>query len=226
MNIFVTGCAGMTGSKVCDILAADPENHIVGIDNFFNGRYENMKKYIGNRNFRFEQVDVRDYDDVQRIISGNKFDIILHLAAIVETKNFYDNIVDTYAVNVESSFNMLNLAKIFKVPFFAFASTSEAYGHAAELQETLSEDAQCVFDSPEISKRWSYSHGKLMIEHLANAMASDDFKTVCFRYANVYGAADSENSMHIIPYLVRCAIKNEIPKLKKMWEMSIENKPR
>lgn len=219
MNILVTGCAGMTGSKVCEILTSDSNNDVTGIDNFFNGRYENMKKYIGNKNFHFEKVDVRDYDAVQRIFESRQFDIVLHLAAIVETKNFYDNVVDTYAVNVEASFNLLDLAKICKVPFFAFASTSEAYGHAAELQETLSEDAQCIFDSPEISKRWSYSHGKLMIEHLANAMATDDFKTVCFRYANVYGAADSENSMHIIPYLVRCAIKNEIPKLGHRYDI-------
>lgn len=59
--IIVTGCAGDTGSYLCDLLLKDKNNFIIGVDNFFRGNMYNMSKYINNRRFMFLNGDIQNF---------------------------------------------------------------------------------------------------------------------------------------------------------------------
>ena len=39
----VTGAAGFIGSHICEELLKEPNNYVVGIDNFYSGKPENIE---------------------------------------------------------------------------------------------------------------------------------------------------------------------------------------
>lgn len=208
-NVLVSGCCGMTGSAVCDILVSKGY-HVVGFDNFFNGTLDNLKEDTLS-SMVFEEADLRDTSMMGYLVDKYAIDTIIHLGAIVETKHFYESIPEVYEVNVQGSINLAKIAIDLGVKNFLNASTSESYGHAAESGSTL-ETSQKIFDDTEVSPRWSYALGKLVVEHWLKAN-SDKINAISLRYANVYGSADNINSMHIIPYLVRCCLRDEVAKV-------------
>ena len=208
MRILVTGSAGMSGSKICELLVYKGHT-VVGIDNYFNGRYENMSRYYKNPRFKFYELDIRNTSGIQELMEAYKFDMVFHMAAVVETKHFYNSVELVYDVNVVASHTLCKMAKATGVRSFINASTSEAYGHSAE--EIVCEESPSRFDSSEVSTRWSYAHGKILGEHLTKSLEDENFKVISLRYANVYGSADSPESKHIIPYLVRCVKSGIVP---------------
>lgn len=208
-KILVTGCCGMTGSKVCEILV-DKGYDVYGIDNFFNGSLDNIKPEVLKR-MKFFKLDIRQISYIAQLIGCNEIDTIIHLAAIVETKHFYESIPEVYEVNTKASIELAKVAIELGVKTFMNASTSESYGHAAESGMTV-ENSQKIFDDTEVSARWSYALGKLVVEHWLKAH-KDKINVASLRYANVYGSADNINSKHLIPYLVKCCSHDEVAKV-------------
>ena len=49
-RIIITGGAGFLGSHLCERLLKEG-NHIICVDNFFTGSYENIKHLENNKNF-------------------------------------------------------------------------------------------------------------------------------------------------------------------------------
>lgn len=203
----------MTGTKVCEILINKGYN-VVGIDNFFNGTIDNIKHLLDH--MTFEEADLRDIATMGYLMEKHLIDTIIHLGAIVETKHFYESVPEVYEVNVHGSIELAKLAIDLGVKNFLNASTSESYGHAAESGETP-ETSQKIFDDTEISTRWSYALGKLVVEQWLKAN-KDKINVISLRYANVYGSQDSYDSKHIIPYLVRCALTGEKAKIGHRYQ--------
>ena len=85
MKSLVTGAAGFLGSHLCDELL-DRGYRVIGIDNFFRGKKENLPVH---KNFTFYEVDLVN-DDAYDIISDENPDILFHYAAINGTEYFYD----------------------------------------------------------------------------------------------------------------------------------------
>ena len=55
-KIIVTGAAGFIGSNLTDkLLGLGAE--VVGIDNLFNGRMENLEQAMKNKNFQFKNKE-------------------------------------------------------------------------------------------------------------------------------------------------------------------------
>lgn len=213
-NVLVSGCCGMTGSAVCDILVSKGY-HVVGFDNFFNGTLSNLNEDTLS-SMVFEEADLRDTSMMGYLVDKYGIDTIIHLGAIVETKHFYESIPEVYEVNVQGSINLAKIAIDLGVKNFFNASTSESYGHGAENGFTKETD-QKIFDDTEVSKRWSYALGKLVVEHWLQANR-DKLNVISARYANVYGSTDNINSMHIIPYLVRCCLRGETASVGHRYE--------
>ena len=96
--------------------------------------YEKINSYFsGNKSstpgsFRFHTCDILDYELLTKIFSQNKFDAVIHLAAMAgvprskEQPEFYSK------VNVEGTTNLLNLSVKNEVGRFVFGSTASVYG--------------------------------------------------------------------------------------------------
>ena len=80
-HILVTGGAGYVGSGLLRELLS--ENYrVTCVDNLIFGG-ESLLDIWHNKNFNFIKCDVNNYDAFNRVLNGNKFYAVIHLAAIV-----------------------------------------------------------------------------------------------------------------------------------------------
>ena len=82
-NILITGGAGFIGSHVVRLFVNKyPEYRIINLDKLtYAGNLENLRDIENAPNYTFIKADIADLDDMRRIISANKIDGIIHLAA-------------------------------------------------------------------------------------------------------------------------------------------------
>ena len=131
-RVLVTGGAGFIGSHIVDALVA--QGHTVSVvDNLVKGKRENV-----NPAARFHQVDIRAADEVRRVFSAERPQVIVHQAALADVRA---SVVDPagYAItNIVGTLNLLEAARtVGGVRKFIFASTGGAvYGDPAELPAT------------------------------------------------------------------------------------------
>ena len=85
MTILVTGIAGFIGSHLAKNLLKRGEK-ILGIDNLSNYYDVNLKKDRLNnlkvyKNLTFKNIDIANYEDLEKIIKQYKISKVCHLAA-------------------------------------------------------------------------------------------------------------------------------------------------
>jgi UDP-glucuronate 4-epimerase len=137
MNILVTGAAGFIGSHVADALLARGDT-VVGLDNL-NDYYDPARKRANvallspNPRFTLYEIDVRNAGGILRICAKNKFDAVVHLAAMVGVRDSVERSALYTDVNVLGTVNMLEAAREASIPHFVFASTSSVYGRTGLL---------------------------------------------------------------------------------------------
>jgi UDP-glucose 4-epimerase len=127
---------------------------------------ENIKTNGDNGNFKFYNVDVRDYETLK--ILAKDVDIIVHLAAVKKVSEL-DSCMDTLKVNVNGTQNVLEAARMWGCKVI-FASTSDVYGMSADLPFRENGD---LLLGPTMIKRWGYAVSKLYCEQLAFAYYKD-----------------------------------------------------
>lgn len=207
MKILITGCCGLIGSYLTE-MCVNAGHEVVGIDNLSRGSLTNIKNILGSKNFEFQSIDIRKIEYLT--IKKPKFspDVVIHLAAVVPTKFFYEGEIETFLNNVWGTYCMLNWANYSSVKKFINGSSSEIYGHPIEIP--TKEETVSVFDNPLETSRWSYAQGKLLTEHLGNRFSTfkKDFSVTHLRYANIYGPKDLEDN-HVIPYIINRVLRNE-----------------
>jgi len=164
-RVLITGVAGMIGSHFLDCLIAK-EYQIIGIDNLSFGKLKNTESNGDNGNFKFYNVDVRDYETLK--ILAKDVDIIVHLAAVKKVSEL-DSCMATLKVNVNGTENVFEAARMWGCKV-VFASTSDVYGMSADLP--FCEDGDLLL-GPTMIKRWSYAVSKLYCEQLAFAYYKD-----------------------------------------------------
>ena len=54
----VTGCAGFIGSHIVDRLLKDPNNFVIGLDNFSTGYNKFIEVAKKSGNFKFYEIDL------------------------------------------------------------------------------------------------------------------------------------------------------------------------
>ena len=97
MNILITGGAGYIGSEMVRFLLDDGHNVTV-LDNLEYGA-ESLLRYIGNKNFDFDKVDVRRTDLIKSYMS--KADVIVPLACLVGFPLCEQRPMDARQINFE-----------------------------------------------------------------------------------------------------------------------------
>ena len=174
-RVLVTGGAGFIGSHIVDALVA--QGHTVSVvDNLVKGKRENV-----NPAARFHQVDIRAADEVRRVFSAERPQVIVHQAALADVRA---SVVDPagYAItNIVGTLNLLEAARtVGGVRKFIFASTGGAvYGDPAELPAT----EQCPAAPLD-----PYGASKLACEYYIATYHHNYGLDYCLlRYANVYG---------------------------------------
>lgn len=185
-NILITGCAGFIGSFLTEGLVAEG-HQVVGIDNFFRGKKENLRSIEGNAAFELIALDLADPDclsPLKTILNTKKIDTVYHLAAINGTQYFYDYAKEVLNQNTLMTSHVMQAILDSNVKKIIYTSSSEVYGEPT------------IIPTPEIqpillnssADRDSYAASKAMGEFYVRLYAEQkDIDWLILRVFNMYG---------------------------------------
>jgi len=128
----ITGSAGFIGFHLAKKLLQDGFI-VVGVDNINNYYDQKLKKernkILGKyKNYKFNKIDIKNHEKLEKIFRKNKLDGIINLAAQAGVRYSLDNPKSYIDNNILGFFNVINLAVKFKVKKIIYASTSSIYG--------------------------------------------------------------------------------------------------
>ena len=128
----ITGSAGFIGFHLAKKLLQDGFI-VVGVDNLNNYYDQKLKKernkILGKyKNYKFNKIDIKNHEKLEKIFRKNKLDGIINLAAQAGVRYSLDNPKSYIDNNILGFFNVINLAVKFKVKKIIYASTSSIYG--------------------------------------------------------------------------------------------------
>ena len=199
MKILITGGAGFIGSNLVERLIKG--NEVIVLDNLSTGKEENIKEFLGNKNFKFINGSITDLNLLRKMTCD--VDYILHHAAIVSVTESIKNPILTNEVNINGTLNVLTAAKENQIKKLAFASSCAVYGDSPKLPKT--ENMNPNSKSP-------YAVTKLTGEYYCNVFKNIyDLETLSLRYFNCYGPKQSRESEYaaVIPKFIFAALNDK-----------------
>lgn len=145
-------------------------------------------------------IDVRDEKAVASAVAGSE--VVMHLAAINGTENFYKYPELVLDVGIRGALSVVNACRSSGVPDLILASTAEVY-QTPTIIPTAEDIALMLPNS--LNPRYSYGGSKIVSELIAFNYGQDHFRKVqVFRPHNVYGP--NMGYKHVIPqFILRAA---------------------
>lgn len=145
MKILVTGAAGFIGQAV-SLKLLESGDEVVGIDNI-NSYYDVQLKYhrlslLGiNKipkteviqsdlypNFKFIQMDIKNYSRLESLFNSYRFDYVCNLAAQAGVRYSIKNPRSYINSNLVGFFNIIELCRHYSIKHLVYASSSSVYG--------------------------------------------------------------------------------------------------
>ena len=148
-RILITGGAGFVGCNAARFFRARNWGVTV-LDNLSRrGADKNLEWLRDNSSFDFEHVDVRDAANVDRVLSEQRYDAVLHLAAqVAVTTSVVDPGTD-FAINAMGTFNVLDaIRRHCPEAVFINASTNKVYGKIAGAEYELRDGRYAYVNRP------------------------------------------------------------------------------
>jgi nucleoside-diphosphate-sugar epimerase len=188
VRYLVTGGAGFIGSHLTEALLRRGDQVRV-IDDLSTGRRENLAGLEPGETgsgapLEFLAGSIASPSDCALACSG--VEGVLHQAACVSVPRSFEDPIGTYAVNVMGTLRLLEASRRAGVRTFLFASSSACYGDSPTLPKEEEMTPEPL--SP-------YASSKLAGEHLLRVWGrAHGMKTVSFRYFNIFGPRQRDDS--------------------------------
>lgn len=130
MKVLVTGGAGFIGANLVYYLREyRPSWEVVVLDALtYSGNRENLAPLLAKNEVRFVQGDIRDRSVVDALFSGERFDLVFHLAAESHVDRSLHDPLAFVTTNVVGTQVLLQAARATGVGRFVHVSTDEVYG--------------------------------------------------------------------------------------------------
>jgi CDP-paratose 2-epimerase len=196
MKLLITGGCGFLGSNLAsDALARGDE--LVVFDNLYrNGSRENLTWLQTHGKFTFEHGDIRNQNDITRVIQAFKPDAIFHLAGQVAMTTSIANPRMDFEVNVMGTLNLLEAVRLYALDAtLVYSSTNKVYGDLEQFNYRETETRyECIekphgFDEAttlEFHSPYGCSKGSAD-QYMLDYARIFGLKTVVFRHSSMYG---------------------------------------
>ncbi|NMG46001.1 dTDP-glucose 4,6-dehydratase [Aromatoleum toluvorans] len=191
MKILVTGGAGFIGSAVIRHIINCTSDAVVNLDKLtYAGNLESLADVSASPRYAFEQVDICDRAEVERVFSLHQPDAVMHLAAESHVDRSIDGPAAFIETNIVGTYTLLEAARKYwnglddavRARFrFHHISTDEVYGDLEEPTELFTETTPYAPSSP-------YSASKAGSDHLVRAWRRTyGLPTIVTNCSNNYG---------------------------------------
>ena len=192
MKIIVTGGAGFIGSAVIRHIINNTQDEVVNLDKLtYAGNLESLTSVSDNSRYSFEQVDICNKAELERVFHQYQPDAVMHLAAESHVDRSIDGPAAFIETNIVGTYTMLEVAKQYwrnladtakKANFrFHHISTDEVYGDLEGPEDLFKETTPYAPSSP-------YSASKASSDHLVRAWRRTyGLPTVITNCSNNYG---------------------------------------
>lgn len=199
MKILVTGGAGFIGSALVRHIINNTIDSVVNVDKLtYAGNLESLISIEKNERYSFEQVDICDSVELNRVFEQHQPDAVMHLAAeshvdrsITGPAEFIQtNIVGTYTLLEATRFYWNQLSDEAKDAFrFHHISTDEVYGDLVHPDDALNKEELTLFtETTPYAPSSPYSASKASSDHLVRSwLRTYGLPTLVTNCSNNYG---------------------------------------
>lgn len=191
MKLLVTGGAGFIGSAVARHIIQNTSDEVLVLDSLtYAGNVESLAPVAQDARFTFEQVDICNRAELDRVFSQFQPDAVMHLAAESHVDRSIDGPAAFIETNIVGTYTLLEAARQYwnalsapaKQAFrFHHISTDEVYGDLHGTDDLFTETTPYSPSSP-------YSASKASSDHLVRAwLRTYGLPTIVTNCSNNYG---------------------------------------
>jgi dTDP-glucose 4,6-dehydratase len=172
MKVLITGGAGFVGSAVVRHIINNTQDHVVNVDSLtYAGNLESLRTVAVDNRYRFEQINICDRAELDRVFLQHQPDVVMHLAAESHVDRSINGPADFIETNIVGTYTLLEATRLYwqslsesRQSIFRFhhVSTDEVYGDLDGPEDLFTEETAYAPSSP-------YSASKASSDHLVRA---------------------------------------------------------